>query len=694
MRLTLRTLLAYLDDTLDPTEIKTIGQKVAESDAAQELIARIKSVTRRRRLTTPPATGPGARFDPNTVAEYLDNVLPTDQVGDVEAACLGSDVHLAEIAACHQILTLVLGEPALVPPTAKQRMYALAKGKEAIPTRKPPSARKDEQHRHHDDLSDSAADIPFLLRPSTFPKWLVPVTAAGLLLVLGAVLWGALSGGGGVQHAVLPGGDTRPESRPDTRPEPRPGTGGDKPPTTGPSDRPKDPPADLPRDTGPPDRPKDPPVEPPPAGDANDLGQVVLAKDVPNFLVRRAADKDPWQLLSPQAKVPAGGSLVALPGFHGQVRTGTGVDLVLWGSLPQFLSLPLFESGVSPRPRSGDLDLDFTLDRGRVVVANRKDKGPAHVRVRFAQEVYPDEQPPRKPETWDVTLEKPGTEVGLLLLSVYTPEIPFALKNGEGPLMEMYLVVLSGEASVKIGRETFGSLEPAPSPRSIVLWNNKGAPPRGPAPMQKGDERLWDPAFPSPPPVTAEAAAMKVAMEEMIKLSGTKAPEVVAEEMVSDNNRPLAGRSLGVYCLGALDVTPKLIAVLDDESGDRPLEVRQAAIATLRHWISRRNDQDRKLYDTLVGQHFKVSDAQTVMQLLHDANPKDLQQPETWDGLIQQLNSNRPAVRELAYWQLARLVPKGRERGYYPGNDSTQRKAAIDAWKLLIPDGKLPMPPK
>src|SRR5207253_6717958 len=109
MRLTLRTLLAYLDDTLDPTEIKTIGQKVAESDAAQELVARIKSVTRRRRLTTPPATGPGARFDPNTVAEYLDNVLPSEQVADVEAACLGSDVHLAEIAACHQILTLVLG---------------------------------------------------------------------------------------------------------------------------------------------------------------------------------------------------------------------------------------------------------------------------------------------------------------------------------------------------------------------------------------------------------------------------------------------------------------------------------------------------------------------------------------------------------------------------------------------------------
>ena len=70
-RLTLRTLLAYLDDTLPASEIKDFGEKVAESDAAQELIARIKQVTRRRRLTVPPATGPSG-IDPNDVAEYLE----------------------------------------------------------------------------------------------------------------------------------------------------------------------------------------------------------------------------------------------------------------------------------------------------------------------------------------------------------------------------------------------------------------------------------------------------------------------------------------------------------------------------------------------------------------------------------------------------------------------------------------------
>src|SRR5436305_4587357 len=130
MRLTLRTLLAYLDDTLPPDQAREIGQKVAESHVAQELMERIKKVTRRRGLTVPPSAGPD-KIDANTVAEYLDNDLGSDRVAEVEELALNSDVHLAEIAACHQILTLVLGEPAHVPPTARQRMYQLVTGRES-----------------------------------------------------------------------------------------------------------------------------------------------------------------------------------------------------------------------------------------------------------------------------------------------------------------------------------------------------------------------------------------------------------------------------------------------------------------------------------------------------------------------------------------------------------------------------------
>ena len=114
-----------MDEILEPADREELAKKVESSEFAHDLIHRTKDTMRRLRLSAPQVVGTGIGLDPNTVAEYLDNVLPPDSVADFERICLESDVHLAEVASAHHVLTMVLGEPAEVDPAARQRMYSL-----------------------------------------------------------------------------------------------------------------------------------------------------------------------------------------------------------------------------------------------------------------------------------------------------------------------------------------------------------------------------------------------------------------------------------------------------------------------------------------------------------------------------------------------------------------------------------------
>ena len=122
MRLTLRTLLAYLDDRLPPANAKELGQKIAKSPFATELAERIREVKRRRRLAMPDK--PIVMIDANLVAEYLDDQLTPELVARIEQEILASDMMLAEVASAHEILGQ-LRDPVTVEPRLRDRLYAL-----------------------------------------------------------------------------------------------------------------------------------------------------------------------------------------------------------------------------------------------------------------------------------------------------------------------------------------------------------------------------------------------------------------------------------------------------------------------------------------------------------------------------------------------------------------------------------------
>jgi hypothetical protein len=204
MRLTLRTMLAYLDDILEPQDAQGLEQKIDESKFASDLVHRIRSSMRRLRLGAPKIDGKGMADDANTVAEYLDNspTMTPDKVLEFEKVCLESDVHLAEVASAHQILTHVLREPALFEPAIRDRIYRLghpdavaAAAASSGSKSEPPVAREPVELAHATTASrpvavsdDRAALAHVPLALGRQQKSSLPIASLAMTLLLGFVL--------------------------------------------------------------------------------------------------------------------------------------------------------------------------------------------------------------------------------------------------------------------------------------------------------------------------------------------------------------------------------------------------------------------------------------------------------------------------------------------------------------------------
>jgi hypothetical protein len=711
MRLTLRTLLAYLDDTLDPAQTREIGAKVAESESVRELVERIKLVTRRRRLTTPDRSGsPEVAVDANRVAEYLDNVLSEEEITELERLCLESDVNLAEASACHQILTVIVSEPANVPPMAYQRMYAIAPGAEAIPHQRP----RVRVHQEPEPAMEREAAGPLLLRAngkgSWGQGWWLGFAAALLLVGLTAVIYLALteaepSSRVATGFALAPAVPApMPVSRPNEdvgSPSPTPTTSepNTQASTTGPvsavdslllsaswlAARPgmpgnwlfaaNWPRAELPGNWflifGPDDMQpatpapaSDTPAQAPPAATPRPtppdaamirVGTLSSSTTRDSLLFRRDAPGE-VKLIRPGQAIQSNEPLLALPGYRSEITLGNNqarVELV--GSLPLTMPNYFLESSIMLHP-AGQEEVDLTLLRGRVIFLNRPE-GNLRIRLRFLD------------QTWDMRLLEPKSELGVELTGRVPPGA-----GGWSPHYRLNLVTAGGR--VELRRP--GKVQQLDA-RRLIPWDNS---------VPDKMELLVQPLADVPPwmnrkaavheDVRAATARFSKRITDKLGMGGSEANWIrVACQESFEEAKPWE-RALGLFTLGALDQTQLLLKTL--ETSDRP-DVRVRAMDVLFHWLGRQENQDQPLRESLKALDFSDTDTHMVLRLFQGFDVADR---SIADMLIGNLLSPRQTIRELSYFTLHLQVPADKLTGYDPAAPSDVREAAVRAIRTRL----------
>ncbi|QVL29819.1 hypothetical protein KIH39_13155 [Telmatocola sphagniphila] len=709
MRLTLRTLLAYLDDTLDPAETKLIGQKVTESDKARELIDRIRKVTRRRGIASPPMEGDNPTSDPNTVAEYLDNSLSAEELADLEKLAMESDKHLAEIASAHQILSLALSEPASVPPSAHQRMYRLVKGRESIPFRKP-TARMAAGIQEPDpkEKIDSEYDFQLPVMNSEKPRWgiLVPLSLI-LLAVAGFAIYKALpqneplSGSG---YAVFDSTKSKDleespaKINPDVLAKKAETPKKDREPL--PTKEPKDSIVVNEIETLP--QPREEVVAKPdvevPAPRPSEIRQViggwegsknqVLISRSPPLEVVKLPREDIWHRIGKtNAILNTTDSLIAPPGYHPEIKLLSGVHIQLWGNLPELLNLPLLESAITLFFPKEKYDADLSLDSGRIFIRNDKAFGPARIRVRVREpirELPKDEKlaPGQKPylfkeEVWDITLLEPKTEICLDRFEGYPPGVSYSRRyNNESPKLEFYCGLVSGKADIRVGFKEFLNLT---SP-SLMTWDNRGGGLKAPERPNDNLIGIWSKETNVRLPGATESLNALGDLEK--RLQGNAEPAVVDVEWASiwknETEKP-SRRIIALFGLESIDAIADMLDALGDES----LPLRQAAIVMLRHWSGRAQDHDSQLNEFLINKRrFPETHSEIILELLHTFSEEDARKNSTYEKLFNYLKHERIEIRELAFWHLSRLDPIGLKEigGFDTAGSENARMATWAKW--------------
>jgi hypothetical protein len=467
-----------------------------------------------------------------------------------------------------------------------------------------------------------------------------------------------------VALAPTPATPTRPESTEPEASKPEP----TKPEATKPET--PEPTKPMPEPTKPatkPDSTKKEPLDPGPAGQPNpDRREIGTFTTRENVVLTRGRGATAWSRVLPDKRVFTADPIVALPGYRGRINLDSGLQLLLWGSVPELLDLPpaqalqvpIFESAVILHAPAEGLAADLTLLRGRVKLSRGTAAGDIRVRLRFGE------------ERWDVTLRGENAEVLVDLINSYPPDAPFSADGtGEKPGTDVSLGVTGGQAVVKPGDRASVNLS-APPGQAALVWNSKEGTPE--TREVKTAPAGWNEKYPT----TDQAKGVLQAAEEFSRSLSTSPSLEVALDKARKDKSPFANR-LAVFAYGAIDSPVDLVDCLDDAN----YVVRLTAVPVLRHWQAQRPENDLKLVEVLNKQKgYTTRQADTMLRMLHGfADPNDA---ATIDLLTDALTSNKLGMRELAFEQMYQLDPKGFARARYsPVADQEFRDKAAADWK-------------